>query len=130
MAVLWPRPAVLAPAASATNVIQPSDAAVIPLVVKGAAAQSASLQEWQNSSGTVLSKVASDGTVTATSNTSLGTRLTLGDTGARLLMREASSAPTGNADYATIYAIDNGAGKTQLMVIFGTGAAVTIATEP
>jgi hypothetical protein len=37
------------------------NAGVIGLVVKGAASQSANLQEWQNSAGTVLSKVDSTG---------------------------------------------------------------------
>lgn len=40
------------------------------------------------------------------------------------------SAPTGEANKATIYAVDNGAGKTQLMVIFGSGAAQQLAIEP
>ena len=39
----------------------------IGAVIRGAASQSANLQEWQNSAGTVLSRVASDGVVTATS---------------------------------------------------------------
>lgn len=40
------------------------------------------------------------------------------------------SAPSGVTNGALIYAIDNGAGKTKLMVVFGTGAAVQIAIEP
>jgi len=40
------------------------------------------------------------------------------------------TAPTGAANKATIYAVDNGAGKTQLMVIFGSGSAVQLAIEP
>jgi len=40
------------------------------------------------------------------------------------------TAPTGVANTARIYARDNGAGKTQLMVIFGSGAAQQIAIEP
>ena len=40
------------------------------------------------------------------------------------------TAPTGTANQAKVYAQDNGGGKTQLMVIFGTGAAQQIAIEP
>lgn len=40
------------------------------------------------------------------------------------------TAPAGAADNARIFAQDNGAGKTRLMVIFGTGAAQQIAIEP
>lgn len=42
-------------------------AARIVLVVKGAASQSANLQEWQNSSGTVLANIASSGQLNANS---------------------------------------------------------------
>lgn len=38
-------------------------------------------------------------------------------------------APTGTANIAKVFAQDNGAGKTQLMVIFGSGAAQQIAIE-
>jgi hypothetical protein len=44
----------LLPTTSARNVIQPSGAAVVPLTVKGAAAQTANLLELQNSAGASL----------------------------------------------------------------------------
>lgn len=47
-----------------------------------------------------------------------------------IIMNEDASAPSGTADKATIYAEDDGAGKTRLMAIFGTGAAQQIAIEP
>ena len=37
--------------------------------------------------------------------------------------------PTGSANMATLFAQDNGGGKTQLMVIFGSGAAIQLAIE-
>ena len=40
------------------------------------------------------------------------------------------TAPTGTANVATIFAEDNGAGKTRLMCIFGSGAAQQLAIEP
>lgn len=61
MAILWPRPLALSPAASTTNVIRPTGAAVIPLTIKGAASQSADLLVFQDSSGTVLSSINSSG---------------------------------------------------------------------
>jgi len=42
---------ILAPATSERNVIVAGSATVTPLVVKASAAQSANLQEWQNSGG-------------------------------------------------------------------------------
>jgi hypothetical protein len=38
-------------------------AGVVPVVVRGAASQSANLQEWQSSAGSILSRVASDGVI-------------------------------------------------------------------
>lgn len=43
---------------------------------------------------------------------------------------EQSVDPGGVADQARIYAKDNGAGKTQLVVRFGSGAVQVLATEP
>ena len=40
------------------------------------------------------------------------------------------TAPSGSANHARLYAVDNGSGKTQLVVVFGTGAAQVLATEP
>jgi hypothetical protein len=42
---------------------------------------------------------------------------------------EQASAPTGIANTAMLYAEDNGSGKTRLVVKFGTGSAIVIATE-
>ena len=39
------------------------------------------------------------------------------------------SAPTGSANSARLFTQDNGGGKTQLMVIFGSGAAIQLAIE-
>jgi len=52
---------VLTPATSGRNTIQPSSASVTPLVIKGVAGQTATLQEWQNSAGLVLTKIGADG---------------------------------------------------------------------
>lgn len=54
---------VLAPAAAGRNVISPTDPAVVPLIEKGAAGQTADLEQWQSSAAAVLSSVAANGGV-------------------------------------------------------------------
>jgi hypothetical protein len=46
-----------------------STAATVPIIAQGAASQSANLQQWQNSAGTILAKVGSAGAITAPSVT-------------------------------------------------------------
>lgn len=43
---------------------------------------------------------------------------------------EVSVDPPAKANSAVIYAIDNGSGKTRLMVRFPTGAPIQLAIEP
>jgi hypothetical protein len=47
-----------------------------------------------------------------------------------LELAEMSAPGGGAANTARLYAVDNGAGKTQLVVVFNTGAAQVLATEP
>lgn len=56
---------ILAPGSSTRNVIQPTNAAYIPLTVKSATSQTADLTEWQNSSGTALATVDANGYLTS-----------------------------------------------------------------
>lgn len=51
------------PAANVLLTLAGNAAANIPLVVKGAASQSADLQQWQDSAGALLAQIASDGSV-------------------------------------------------------------------
>ena len=46
-------------------IVNPSSASAIAVIAKGAASQTANLQEWQNSAGTVLSNIRPDGTIAA-----------------------------------------------------------------
>lgn len=46
-----------------------------------------------------------------------------------LQLKEVTVAPTPVADAAILFAQDNGAGKTQLMVQFPTGAAIQLSIE-
>jgi Leucine-rich repeat (LRR) protein len=43
---------------------------------------------------------------------------------------EERTAPSGLSNHSRLYAKDNGSGKTQLVVIFGSGVEQVIATEP
>jgi hypothetical protein len=47
-----------------------------------------------------------------------------------IILSEQASAPSAQPNKAIIYAIDNGSGKTRLMVQFPTGSAVQLAIEP
>ena len=54
-----------------------------------------------------------------------------GAAGGKIQLSESGSAPSAPAaDCVTIYAVDNGAGKTQLMALFSSGAAQQIAIQP
>lgn len=48
-------------------------AAISPFLIRGAVSQTADLQQWQNSAGTTLSRVAANGTIEAPTGTQLGT---------------------------------------------------------
>jgi len=63
------------------NIITPSSAAIKGLVIQAAASQSANLQEWKNSSGTVVTSINSSGNLigTASGNVALSTVTTAGD---------------------------------------------------
>lgn len=50
--------------------------------------------------------------------------------GSFLELTENATISAGATNTARLYAIDNGAGKTSLRVVFPTGAAQTISTEP
>jgi len=60
--------------------------------------------------------------------TTPGTRLDLGAGAITLLEMTAPGA--GSANTCRLYAVDNGAGKTQLMAIFASGVAQQLAIEP
>lgn len=64
-------------------------------------------------------------TTTIGNSTTVATHLAAGS----LVINE-MTAPSGVANKVTLYAEDNGSGKTRLMAIFGSGAAQQIAIEP
>jgi hypothetical protein len=81
----------------------------ITAIVKAKAAQTADLSQWRDSAGVPLLAVGPTGSLD-------GWEMT------------APAAPAANG--FRVFAQDNGAGKTQLMVRFATGAAQPIAMEP
>jgi hypothetical protein len=106
------------------------------LVIRGAAALSANLQEWQNSAGGTVARISSGGSATfpnvnsvtfVTSNNELS--ITAANSGGQIQIKKAtaSSAP-GTTDYARICIVDGtNAGTLKLVIRAGTlGAQTTI----
>lgn len=52
------------------------------------------------------------------------------DTGAYLVLKEQSTPGAASADTAKLYVKDNGSGKTQLCVLFSSGAEQVLVTQP
>jgi hypothetical protein len=65
--------------------------AIVPLVIKGASGQSASLQEWQNTGGTTIAQITSGGSLQSSGNVTAGTLTALG----RLTVVSGSTATIG-----------------------------------
>jgi hypothetical protein len=97
-------------AASEARVWMKSNAATyIPLNVQQHASQSANMTNWVDSAGVVLNAIIAGG---------------------GLLMAERSDPAAPAANHGVAYFKDNGAGKTQFVVRFPTGAVQVVATEP
>jgi hypothetical protein len=104
-------------------------AATVGARIRGAASQTANLQEWQNSAGTVLSRItAAGGFFAASLATGNGyAQLTEQLTGGLVTMRKTSSAPSSpGSNYARLYLRDGTtAGTLKLVVRAGTAGAET-----
>jgi hypothetical protein len=85
---------------SATSNIKTLNAAIVGQVIRGTASQTANLQEWQNSAGTVLAKVDSSGNISGTQLRTLNTYVTVSESNSggslRLLKGTAAAAPLAN----------------------------------
>jgi hypothetical protein len=64
------------------------------------------------------------------SGTTFAANLTINETGYININKERLSVPVRDVLGANIWLEDNGAGKSRLMVMFGTGAAIQLAIEP
>lgn len=62
-------------------IVTTTSSSSIPLSVRGVASQSANLQEWRNSAGTVLLSVSATGVLNATGTTNIGPVLTFANPG-------------------------------------------------
>ena len=96
-------------------------AAVSPIVARGAASQTANLQQWQNSAGTVLAKVTAAGTIVDTSTYSAKTAaytFASGDEGQLFSMNNAATQQFNIPTDATF----NFAVGTEINVFWITGA--------
>jgi hypothetical protein len=113
---------------SGLNVIN-SNAANLPVLVRGAASQTANLQDWQNSAGTQLAFVGNLGSIFATDLRTINTFGLLGEanSGGRLRMVRATSANSNpGANVGVIYFRDGtNAGTLKLVVRAGAAGAET-----
>ena len=106
-----------------------TSASTIPLISRGAASQTANLQEWQNSAGSIISRVDANGTVYGSqlrtiSSTGLMTE-TSGGAGITLF-RSTSANGNPGANYGRIYFRDGtNAGTLKLVVRAGAAGAET-----
>jgi hypothetical protein len=105
-------------------------ATVVPIVAKGAASQTANLQEWQNSAGSALAIVSSAGVMIAPTlqTTSALTQISEENSGGRLrLTKMTASAGTTSTDLLKLYVVAGTLpGTLKLAVRAGTGAETTI----
>ena len=117
-------------AGDSANIITPNTAATRGLVIQAAASQSANLQEWKNSSGTVVTSINSSGSLvgTASGNVALSTVTTAGDlivgsgpaTVTRLGIGSASTMLTSNGSALSWTSIATLQGTTGSQGIQGT----------
>lgn len=82
-----------------SNTITPAAAANKGLVIRAIPGQTANLQEWQNSSGTVVTAISSTGSLTGVVSQTNGT-VTTADTSSGVVRNiySSTSAPTGGMD--------------------------------
>lgn len=126
---------ILAPNGSTRNVIQPTGAAVVPLKIKGYSGQSAHLQDWENSSTTVLAAIdqngaavttgldAGSGTITTT-GTAHGANLTLSPLTSSVGITIGSGS-TGNDITGNSWSVAHSGAITSTGLFAGSGIIMT-----
>jgi hypothetical protein len=102
---------------SSANTLNAYSSTAIPVVAKGFSAQTANLQEWQNSSGTALASISAAGlatfaglTLSTTTSLSLGTP-SLGGGAGVISIANATTAPTTDPSGGGILYVESGALK-------------------
>jgi hypothetical protein len=104
-------------------------ASVIPLVIRGAASQTANLQEWQNSAGTVQASMASNGGMEVRfiqTQFGLAQLTNLNDGGQLRMNKQTTTTASPGANRAALYFRDGtNAGTLKLVVRAGAAGAET-----
>lgn len=100
-----------------SNIITAGSSSNKPLIVKGAASQTANLQEWQNNSGTALANVDASGNVTATAFVKAG------GTSSQFLKADGS---VDSASYITGASVTSLTGTTNQVAVSASTGAVTV----
>ena len=104
----------------------------VGLAIQGAASQTANLQEWQTSAGTVIGSMSSTGTINSTNLGTLNNWVYAKEeqSGGQMRLKKTSGAAANNraTDFAQLYLRDGtNAGTLKLVIIAGTtGAETTI----
>jgi hypothetical protein len=115
--------------ASARFNVSPQVATQVGAVVRGAASQTANLQEWQNSAGSVLASVTASGNLLAQAITtpSNNARISEVNSGGILQLKKATaSAVPGAADFARLFIVaGTTTGTLKLVVRAGAAGAET-----
>jgi hypothetical protein len=106
-----------------------TNAATIAQVVRGAASQSANLQEWQNSGGTALAKVDSSGNIFGTQLRTMTSYVNITESNSggsiRLLKATAAAAPLANEVRLQVLTGTN-VNTLKLVAVGPNGTAITI----
>ena len=114
---------------SATSNIKTLNTGIIGQVIRATSGQTANLQEWQDSAGTVLASVASNGVIKGAEVRTNATQAVLREVsgGGNLYMVRATSAPANpGANVGTLYFRDGtNAGTLKLVVRAGAAGAET-----
>jgi hypothetical protein len=114
---------------STAALFQSSSAARIPVTVQGAASQTANLQEWQNSAGTVVANMQAGGNLKASNVATLNSLIQLAQAnsgGVMIMGRATAQYSSPGANSAALYFRDGtNAGTLKLVVRAGAAGAET-----
>jgi hypothetical protein len=102
-----------------------SNSTYVPLSIKGAASQTADLQQWQNNAGSVMAKVDSSGALTITNTSGASSLITVNGAGGGQFVVTAYGGIITNAGLSSIGASSyfGGYGGTSNVVVNVTGAS-------
>jgi hypothetical protein len=113
---------------SATLSVRPLNQGIIGQVIRGAASQSANLQEWQSSAGSVLTSIGNTGDLRAPALRTTNDWLVAGNvnSGASIRMERATGTAPGTANQIRLQVLTGTTGL-RIVAVGPTGTVVTIA---